>query len=78
MEYPIPSGFDIWHPCDGQAGSAGLRIDLGARHPDQPGRYILVVECDGAQGSVIQEQHCGIQCNQPRPPCAVKDKSMPV
>lgn len=36
------------YPCDYQVGSAGFRIDLGVRHPDQPGRYILAVECDGA------------------------------
>jgi hypothetical protein len=35
-------------PCDHQVGAAGFRIDLGVRHPDQPGRYILAVECDGS------------------------------
>jgi hypothetical protein len=34
--------------CDPQVGSAGFRIDLGVRHPDRPGQYILAVECDGA------------------------------
>ena len=34
--------------CDAQVGSAGFRIDLGVRHPDRAGRYILAVECDGA------------------------------
>jgi len=38
----------LGYPCDGQVGSAGFRIDLGVRHPDQPGRYIMAVECDGA------------------------------
>jgi very-short-patch-repair endonuclease len=33
---------------DTQVGTAGYRIDLGVRHPDQPGRYVLAVECDGA------------------------------
>lgn len=33
---------------DPQVGSAGFRVDLGVRHPDRPGRYILAVECDGA------------------------------
>ncbi|MBT2131034.1 DUF3320 domain-containing protein [Aliiroseovarius lamellibrachiae] len=33
---------------DPQVGSAGFRIDLGVRHPDQPGQYIAAVECDGA------------------------------
>ena len=31
-----------------QVGSAGFRIDLGVRHPERAGRYILAVECDGA------------------------------
>lgn len=34
--------------ADNQVGSAGFRIDLGVRHPDKPGSYILAVECDGA------------------------------
>jgi hypothetical protein len=34
--------------ADTQIGSAGFRIDLGIRHPDRPGSYILAVECDGA------------------------------
>lgn len=34
--------------ADYQVGSAGFRIDLGIRHPDQPGQYVLAVECDGA------------------------------
>jgi hypothetical protein len=34
--------------ADPQVGSAGFRIDLGVRHPDKPGRYILAIECDGA------------------------------
>ncbi|MBO6884207.1 MAG: DUF3320 domain-containing protein [Marivita sp.] len=38
----------LGHPCDHQVGAAGFRIDLGVRHPEQPGRYILAVECDGA------------------------------
>jgi hypothetical protein len=38
----------LGYPCDYQVGSAGFRIDLGVRHPDRPGRYILAVECDGA------------------------------
>ncbi|WP_158806947.1 DUF3320 domain-containing protein, partial [Beijerinckia sp. L45] len=31
-----------------QIGSAGFRIDLAVRHPDQPGRFMLAIECDGA------------------------------
>jgi len=34
--------------ADPQVGSAGFRIDIGVRHPDQPGKYLLAVECDGA------------------------------
>ena len=34
--------------ADHQVGSAGFRIDIGVRHRDSPGRYILAVECDGA------------------------------
>ena len=34
--------------ADHQVGSAGFRIDIGVRHPEAPGRYILAVECDGA------------------------------
>ncbi|AXV04978.1 DNA helicase related protein [Euzebya pacifica] len=31
-----------------QVGVSQYRIDLGVRHPDEPGRYVLGVECDGA------------------------------
>ena len=34
--------------ADHQVGTAGFRIDVGVRHPDAPGKYILAVECDGA------------------------------
>lgn len=37
-------GFEV----ESQVGSAGFRIDLGVRHRNHPGRYILAVECDGA------------------------------
>lgn len=30
-----------------QVGTAGYRIDIAVRHPDQPGAYMLAVECDG-------------------------------
>ncbi len=33
---------------DTQVGCAGYRIDLAVRHPDQPGRYTIGIECDGA------------------------------
>ncbi|BBH71837.1 hypothetical protein ACTI_85220 [Actinoplanes sp. OR16] len=32
-----------------QVGAAGYRIDMGIRHPDRPGVYVLGVECDGFQ-----------------------------
>ena len=38
----------LGYPVDYQVGSSGFRIDLGVRHPDKPGQYILAVECDGA------------------------------
>lgn len=31
-----------------QVGCAAYRIDIGIRHPDQPGLFLLAVECDGA------------------------------
>ncbi len=34
--------------ADPQVGSAGFRIDMGVRHPDRPGSYLLAIECDGA------------------------------
>ncbi|MBW0000185.1 MAG: DUF4011 domain-containing protein [Verrucomicrobia bacterium] len=37
-------GFD----CQPQLGVAGYFIDLAVRDPDQPGSFILAIECDGA------------------------------
>src|SRR6202012_5736351 len=34
--------------ADHQVGSVGFEVDLGVRHPERPGMYILAVECDGA------------------------------
>lgn len=34
--------------ADPQVGSSGFKIDIGVRHPEQPGTYILAIECDGA------------------------------
>jgi very-short-patch-repair endonuclease len=34
---------------DGQVGTTGFLIDLAVKDPDRPGRYLLGVECDGAQ-----------------------------
>jgi len=31
-----------------QVGTAGYRIDIGVRHPERPGQYVLGIECDGA------------------------------
>lgn len=31
-----------------QVGSAGYRVDLAVQHPEDPGRYALGIECDGA------------------------------
>ena len=36
-----------WH-VDVQVGCSGYRIDLAVRDSDAPGRYLLGVECDGA------------------------------
>ena len=30
-------------------GASGFRVDLALADPDQPGRYVLGIECDGAQ-----------------------------
>ena len=39
---------DAGIPCQPQVGVGAFRIDIGIYHPDQPGRFILGVECDGA------------------------------
>jgi very-short-patch-repair endonuclease len=31
-----------------QYGASGYWIDLAIQHPEQPGRYVLAIECDGA------------------------------
>jgi len=35
-------------PLLGQWGASRFRIDLVAQHPDEPGRLVLAIECDGA------------------------------
>ena len=35
-------------PLEPQWGSSGYRIDMAARHPSKPGRFVLAIECDGA------------------------------
>lgn len=37
-------GYDVDH----QVGSSGFKIDLAVRRPDQAGRYMIAIECDGA------------------------------
>ncbi|WP_169079167.1 DUF3320 domain-containing protein [Microcella alkalica] len=44
MAFIRGKGFDV----QPQVGVAGYRIDLGVRHPTQPGAFMLGVECDGA------------------------------
>jgi very-short-patch-repair endonuclease len=39
---------DMGYRVEAQVGSAGFRIDLAVRHPEQGGRFMLGVECDGA------------------------------
>jgi very-short-patch-repair endonuclease len=38
------AGYEVHH----QVGCSGYRIDLGILDPENPGRYLLGVECDGA------------------------------
>lgn len=32
-----------------QHGVSGYRIDFAVKHPEQPGRYVLAIECDGVR-----------------------------
>lgn len=47
-------GYEATH----QVGTAGFRIDIGVKDPDDPVRYMLAVECDGASyhGSLSARQ----------------------
>jgi hypothetical protein len=38
----------LGYEADPQVGTAGFRIDIGVRHPERPGQYLMAVECDGA------------------------------
>ena len=38
----------LGYSVDHQIGSGGFRIDLAVRNPNQSGKYMLAVECDGA------------------------------
>ncbi len=35
-------------PLVSQCGASSYRIDLVAQHPEQPGKFVLAIECDGA------------------------------
>jgi very-short-patch-repair endonuclease len=35
-------------PLESQWGASRYRIDIVAKHPSQPGRFVLAIECDGA------------------------------
>jgi very-short-patch-repair endonuclease len=38
----------LGYTVDYQVGSGGYRLDLAVRHPQDTGRYMLAIECDGA------------------------------
>jgi very-short-patch-repair endonuclease len=38
-------GYDVKR----QIGASGFRVDLAISDPDKPGRFLLGIECDGAQ-----------------------------
>ncbi len=44
MKALIQHGIEV----EPQVGTAGFFIDIGVKDPQQPGRYILGIECDGA------------------------------
>ncbi|MFG0247914.1 MAG: AAA domain-containing protein, partial [Phycisphaeraceae bacterium JB051] len=44
MEQLTQRGWDVVP----QVGCSGYRIDLGVKHPDKPGQFVLGIECDGA------------------------------
>lgn len=39
---------NLGYTVDTQVGYSGYKIDLAVVHPDDPSRYILAIECDGA------------------------------
>lgn len=43
VSYVRSLGFDV----QPQVGVAGYRIDIGVKHPNQPGAFMLGIECDG-------------------------------
>lgn len=63
VEQAVPSGMEPESPLEieiiralrdkgwtvhPQVGCSGYRIDMGVVHPQEPGRYLLGIECDGA------------------------------
>jgi len=38
----------LGYTVDHQVGTGGYRLDLAVRHPQDTGRYMLAIECDGA------------------------------
>lgn len=63
IEESVPTGLDADSPfeedvanviqslgyiADPQVGTAGFRVDIGVRHPERPGQYLVAVECDGS------------------------------
>ena len=49
----------IGYTVETQVGQSGYRIDLGIIHPNDPSKYILGVECDGAMfhsGKSVRER----------------------
>jgi very-short-patch-repair endonuclease len=49
FELEVKQGLeDKGYVLEPQVGTAGYFIDLAVKDPDQPGRYILAIECDGA------------------------------
>jgi very-short-patch-repair endonuclease len=50
FEESVISAIRSWgYEVTPQVGTAGYRVDMGVRHPDRPGVYVLGVECDGFQ-----------------------------
>jgi very-short-patch-repair endonuclease len=48
-EAVIAAVFELGFDPVPQVGVAGYRIDIGIRHPQRPGEFVLGIECDGAQ-----------------------------
>ncbi len=49
LEAEVARTIESWgYEAVPQVGTASFRVDIGVRHPDKGGRFILGVECDGA------------------------------